>query len=296
MTMIVYLPQNFQISAISKFTSQIVGSNGRPLADIVTLDFSKLSFIDGGGYTVLSNSIEWLINENVEVRLRNFDNVKNLAIQYLDDCGFFKTYANRFLRHDAKVRDTTLPCSFVTHERSFGWVQNQLSPWLERIFDVDHAALGSVRTCVKEVLNNTADHSNVSTGFVHAQFYPNLHLVKITLSDFGDGIPRTITRTFGSMPDAQAIIHATKEGVTSKSRPNNMGAGLSYLVDTMIANRGITRFHSRYGNVTCLRDNQGRKRFHQRHGTGMYPGTLVELEFDTRLFIGDEVERGDLEW
>lgn len=149
---------------------------------------------------------------------------------------------------------------------------------------------------MKEVLNNTADHSNVSTGFVHAQHYPNLHLIKITLSDFGEGIPSTIKRIFGDMSDGQAIIHATKEGVTSKSRPNNMGAGLSYLVDTMVANRGVTRFHSRRGNVTCICDKNGDKKFLQRPGSGIYPGTLVELEFDTRLFVGDEIDRIDLEW
>lgn len=293
---LVHLPQNFQINAISKFTSQIVGLNGTPTHGEICFDFSKLNFIDGGGYTVLSNSIEWLISEGVVVKFRNFEKIEIPAIQYLDDCGFFKTYAKKSLRHNASVRETTLPCTYVLHQEGFGWVEHKLSPWLERLLNVPHAALGSVRTCVKEVLNNTADHSKVSTGFVHAQFYPHLHSIKITLSDFGEGIPATIKRTFGEMTDAQAIILATKEGITSKSRPNNMGAGLSYLVDTMVANRGITRFHSRSGNVTCLCDNQGRKKFEQRHGTGIYPGTLVEIEFDTRLFVGDDVERIDLEW
>lgn len=75
-----------------------------------------------------------------------------------------------------------------------------------------------------------------------------------------------------------------------------MGAGLSYLVDTMVANRGVTRFHSRRGNVTCICDKNGDKKFLQRPGSGIYPGTLVELEFDTRLFVGDEIDRIDLEW
>lgn len=99
------------------------------------------------------------------------------------------------------------------------------------------------------------------------------------------------------MNDGEAIIHATKEGVTAKSQPNNMGAGLSYLVDTVLGNRGIVRFHSLSGNLTCETDNRGKRRLRTRNGCGHYPGTLIELELDTRLFVGDEDDdRVDFEW
>lgn len=292
----VLLPANLQMNAISRFASDIVGADGNPLAEDFVLDFSRLNFIDGSGYTVLSNAIEWLLSRGASVSFRNFSTLKRPAIQYLDDCGFFARYVKYSLRAHARVRPTTLPCVFIKHQSGFSWVEHRLSPWLEATLDASHGQIGGVRTCVKEVLNNIADHSNVNTGFVHAQHYPNAHIVKITMSDFGDGIPNTIRSTYGAMEDIDAIVLATQDGVTAKSRPNNMGAGLSYLVDTILANQGVVRFHSLTGNLTCLCDNQGRRRLERRKGTGLYPGTLIELELDTRLFVGDDDEREDFEW
>ncbi len=293
----VLLPQSFMMNAISKFTSNIVMNNGRPVSNEIVLDFSKLNFIDGSGYTVLSNAVEWLISKNVKVIFINFDNKANLAIQYLDDCGFFKTYAGYPLRMDAKVRETTLPCRHIEHQHGFGWIEKSLSPWIEFYFDCTYAQVASIRTCVKEVLNNISDHASVNTGFVHAQYYPAMKTITITMSDFGTGIPNTIRKKFGPMNDGEAIIHATKDGVTAKSQPNNMGAGLSYLVDAVLGNHGIVRFHSLGGNLTCEKDNRGKRSLKTRSGCGHYPGTLIELEFDTRLFVGDEDDgRVDFEW
>lgn len=98
------------------------------------------------------------------------------------------------------------------------------------------------------------------------------------------------------MTDEDAIFHATRDGVTARSQKNNMGSGLSYLVDTILAKRGKVRIHSRNGNVTFMCDSKDRPIHIKRRSGGPYPGTLVEIELDTRLFIGDEDERGDFEW
>ena len=293
---IITLPYQFRITAVNKFTAQIFDHAGNLRGTKFTLDFGKLNFIDGSGYTVLSNSIAFLQYNGAEVILRNFKNLQSPAIQYLDDCGFFRRYLKYQLRQAARVRGTTLPCEPIAHERGFSWIENRLGPWLSYALDVPPPQLASVRTCVKEVWNNVADHSSVATGFAHAQHYPNMHELKITLSDFGQGIPATIKRAFGDMPDHEAISLATQEGVTSKSRKNNMGAGLAYLTDTIIAKRGRVRLHSLSGNVTCSCDHRGVRQLTKRRGAGFYPGTLVEIELDTRLFIGDDDERGDFEW
>ncbi|WP_395390914.1 hypothetical protein WBP07_10145 [Novosphingobium sp. BL-8A] len=294
--LVVNLPQNFQMNAVSKFTSQIVGFSGEPLDDVVVFDFEKLNFIDGNGYTVLSNSIGWLASKGVEVRFRRFNHPNNHAVQYLDDCGFFLKYAKCQVRSSAKVRDTTVPCIHIQQQQSFSWVERRLSPWLEWTLGVGYGQVASIRTCVKEVLNNIADHSKVSTGFVHAQHYPNTKNIKIITSDFGEGIPNTIRNRYGPMSDFEAILHATKNGVTAQSQPNNMGAGLSYLVDTVLANGGVVRLHSLTGNLTCRCDNRGRMQQHRGRGSGLYPGTLIEIELDTRLFVGDDDDRADFEW
>ncbi|ANY19220.1 hypothetical protein A6F68_00691 [Tsuneonella dongtanensis] len=295
--MVIDLPQNFQMNAINRFTTQVVRRDGKPSSGEMTFNFGKLGFIDGSGYTVLSNTIGWLLSYGVKVQFINYNRPENHAIQYLDDCGFFEKYINRKIRSAASRRGTTLPCTHVEQEYGFTWVEHQLSPWLCRTLWVRPSQISSIKACVKEVINNIADHSTVDTGFVHAQHYPNAHNLKITMSDFGAGIPSTIRARYGAMSDFEAIEEAVKDGVTAKSRPNNMGAGLSYLVDTVIANRGSVHIQSLSGNLACLCDTRGRLKQQRGRATGVYPGTLIEIGLDTRLFVGDDDdERIDFEW
>lgn len=285
------------MNAINRFMTQFVRRDGEPAAREIAFDFQKLNFIDGSGYTVLSNSIGWLDSKGVVVRIINYLKPQNLAIQYLDDCGFFEKYIKQKVRPGAGCRSTTLPCVHIQQEFSFEWVEKKLGPWLGYELGVRDGQISSIKTCVKEVLNNISDHSTVNTGYIHAQHYPNARNIKITMSDFGAGIPSTIRTRYGAMSDVEAIAEAVKDGVTAKSRPSNMGAGLCYLVDTVTANGGSVRFHSLTGNLDCICDNRGRLSQQRRQTTGIYPGTLIEIELDTRLFVGDDDdERANYEW
>jgi len=146
------------------------------------------------------------------------------------------------------------------------------------------------------LFHNINDHSTKDTGFVHAQLYPNVRSVRITVSDFGTGIPSTIRGKYGDMSDGNAILHACKEGTTAQSRPNNMGAGLNYMIDRVTASHGQVRILSLQGVVNCFRDRGEQVTRRPMTGNGTYPGTLVEIELDTRLFVGDEEERVEVEW
>lgn len=91
---------------------------------------------------------------------------------------------------------------------------------------------------------------------------------------------------------------AATEGVTSKSQPNNMGAGLNYLLDCVSGNGGEVTIHSQSGFLKCYEDRrngQVRKAFNR---SGRYPGTLVDVSLDTRLFQGDDPDETDgvIEW
>jgi len=290
------LPANFTASALYRFTRDIVGPNLSPSADAIDLDFSAANFIDGTGYTVLSNTVEWLLYHGVALRFLSFTNLTRPAIVYLDDCGFFARYAGEALRLGAACRPSTMPCTAVEHAHSFAWLENTFSPWLGSELKCTHGALGSIRTCVKELFHNINDHSAQSTGFVHCQHYPTKREIRITVSDFGRGIPTTIRERFGDMSDHMAILHASQEGVTAKTKPNNMGAGLNYLIDTVAANLGTVSIFSLSGSLYtfCGKGGEPERRAHS--GNGNYPGTLVDIALDTRLFVGDEEERVEVEW
>lgn len=291
----IQIPTVFNLEALDRFTRGIVGANGQPNDREFTFDFGKLNFIDGTGYTVLSNTLEWLISLGVLCKFSNFRKRERPGIAYLDDCGFFYDHTGNPLSPLASCRPTTLPCTAIEHAQAHGWLEYKFTPWLSNVLSVSHGGLASVRTCIKELFNNINDHSTLSTGFVHAQHYPATKQVKITVSDFGRGIPSTIRAQFGEMSDDAAILLATKEGVTAKSQPNNMGAGLAYLIDRITGSDGKVRIHSLSGNLYCFRDKDGQRKNPNR-GNGSYPGTLVDISLDTRLFVADEEERVDVEW
>jgi hypothetical protein len=292
---IVRLPSSFRLDAIDRFTRDVVDANHQPKSDKFMFDFKPLGFIDGSGYTVLSNTLDWLFTSGVEIGFINYENMKIDAIRYLDDCGFFTRYLNYPLSRHSQARSTTLPCLSIENAQAFSWIEHRFSPWIGHTLDKGYGALSSIRSCLKELFNNISDHSNRETGFVHVQHYPRVHAITITVSDFGIGIPETIRAKFGAMTDAKAICYAAEEGITSQSRPNNMGAGLNYLIDTTVANGGNVTIHSLAGSLNCYR-YKGQQVRRSSMGRGVYPGTLVEIQIDTRLFEGDEDERGEVEW
>lgn len=293
----VWIPSRFNIDAIDSFTRQFVKKDGGPSDDYLTFDFKGLNFIDGSGITVLRNSVTWLLKSDSKVEFVNYNNVTKDCIKYLDDCGFFEAYLGTKLRRDGRCRSTTLPCRFIERSRSFSFIDARLSPFLASALHVDERSLAGLRSCMKEIFNNIADHSTQTTGFVHVQHYPKMHKVKITVSDFGVGIPSTIRKTFGDMTDANAILLAAQEGVTSQSQPNNMGAGLNYLLDCVSANGGEVVIHSQSGFLRCFSDRSGQRRKGYNR-QGRYPGTLVDISIDSRLFRGDDYDddRSVIEW
>ncbi|WP_375428847.1 ATP-binding protein [uncultured Sphingomonas sp.] len=290
MTTTVNLPSNFNYGSMYAFTAAIVSANGVPRDREFTFDFGRLQFIDGSGLTVFCNTLEWLYSHDVKVTFQNHVDVSSDSIRYLDDCGFFERHLGRKLRTSASVRGTTLPFMRVAHADAHGWLEYDFTPWMSGVFGVPHGALASVRTCVKEVFNNIIDHSTQNIGFVHVQHYPKINRVRVTVSDFGKGIPSNIKTSFPALDDGAAILEATKPGFTTKSTPRNMGVGLDFLIESVTGNKGSVSIYSFKGAVTCHRNASGVMQRHSSLGNGSYPGTLVELSLPTDCFVGDDVE------
>ena len=162
-----------------------------PRDAVLHFDFKYLTFIDGSGLTAFCNVLGWLASHGVRVFFTNHTDVTNDAIVYLDNCGFFEQRLGAKLRSSAAPKGTTLPVKQVAHADGHGWLEFTFSPWMSNVLGVDGRALGSLKTCMKEVFNNILDHSMKDSGFVHVQHYPNRWQpdVRITVSDFGRGMP-----------------------------------------------------------------------------------------------------------
>jgi hypothetical protein len=293
---VVPLPSNFTYGAQQNFTAVVVGLNGYPTDKEFTFDFQRLTFIDGTGLTVFCNAVEWLLSLGVKVQFQNFNYPANDALAYLDDCGFFQRHLNRKLRPYASVRGTTLPFVKVAHADAHGWLEFNFTPWMSRLLGVEHGALASVRASVKEVFNNILDHSTQEIGFVHVQHYPRPSLVKVTISDFGKGIPANVRTKLSGIDDGTAILRATDAGFTTKSIDTNQGVGLAFLLECVTNNHGTVCISSFQGTLLASRDWQKRLRRHHAIGTGSYPGTLVELTLRTDRFVGDDPEEAEVKW
>lgn len=292
----VVLPPYFNEGGIAKFTRDVIGPDGFPRDSEILFDFSKLRFVDGVGLTVFCNTIDWLMHKRVKCVFHVGQKILNESMIYMDDCGFFEKYTNAPLRSDRAVRDTTLPIKKIDHAHSQAWMDFHFTPWMCIKLNVNKNRLSSLKTCINEIFNNIKDHSSFNEGFIHVQHYPRINRIDISISDIGVGIPSNIKRKYGEMPDKDAILKASQEGVTSKSHPNNMGIGLDYLSVTVASNGGRVSIHSGYGLYICRPDRNGLDR-ESFQLAARYPGTLVDIQLPIDRFIGDEEgEEEEFEW
>lgn len=292
----VTIPGRFTLQALYPFARTVVKPDGYPVDNQIMFDFSQLHFIDGSGLTVFCNTLEWLGSHGVACSFANHAVNKSDAISYLDDCGFFKTYLNAPLRPHCSVRGTTLPFTRVAHAEAHGWLESRFTPWMSYTLGTPAGSLASVRTCVKEIFNNILDHSTQQIGYAHVQHYPRMNLIKITVSDFGRGIPNSIREKYGPMNDAAAVLLASQDGVSSRSTPRNQGIGLDFLVDSVTGNHGWVSIHSFQGSLMCAEGVGGGAVRSPTLGRGSYPGTLVDIALRTDRFVGDEIVREDVAW
>jgi hypothetical protein len=96
--------------------------------------------------------------------------------------------------------------------------------------------------------------------------------------------------------DSAATIKAVEEGLTTKSNPANQGAGLAYLLKTIVqSNDGQVTFYS--GRSIVRFENEGEivKPTIVASG-GFCPGTTIDIKLRTDKIeiLPDQVE--DLQW
>jgi anti-sigma regulatory factor (Ser/Thr protein kinase) len=87
-----------------------------------------------------------------------------------------------------------MPLRKISCAESHGWLDQRAFPWLAAKLQVSTASIAEFKTCVREIFTNIQDHSTEDIGCIHIQFYPNEHRIRISVSDFGIGIPDEIRK------------------------------------------------------------------------------------------------------
>lgn len=264
-----------------RLIDQVIGEDSQPIDDQFIFDFNNLRFIEPVGYTVLSNLIEWLVKRGVSVKFRRPENINRDAIRFLDDSLFFERYIGKKYNESAAPRSTTIPLKQVAYHTYHQWLENHFLVWLSYVLNLSMASLVNIKVCFQEIFNNINDHAHENIGCVFAQHYPQKEIVRVAISDFGVGIPYNIQKHHPSLTDGKALEKATVRGFTTRSNPQNAGAGLDTLISNVVKNnQGGVYIHSNHGILMCnYRDFD--VRMTSKETESFYPGTLFEIVFRT---------------
>jgi len=109
---------------------------------------------------------------------------------------------------------------------------------VRRHVGIDQDTVDYLRICVNEVLQNVEDHASSPIGAVMcARFLTAKKQVRVAIVDRGIGIAASLGNRYSDIrDDCEALRRVVKGGTTARSRPNNMGVGISNLCDIVLRN------------------------------------------------------------
>lgn len=130
---------------------------------------------------------------------------------------------------------------------------------------------------------------------INGKAYAEKGEVQLAAIDFGSGIPRvieTIGRPAKCEGDGDLIAYACEKGVTSKCVPQNQGAGLDSLIQTVRSSGGGLLMLSNNGLLyTTEREKQVRNlKSPKKYGAQVLNGTLTIINL--RIRSDDRVRQG----
>ena len=138
--------------------------------------------------------------------------------------------------------------------------------------------MSSLEWSINEVIDNIRNHAGSDIhGVVVAQYYPSENKLHVFVGDLGRGIKKSLSSVYSAESDCDAIITATKKGVT-RDNTIGQGNGLAGTKDILGLNNGVLTIYSSKGKVIFLpNDSVSEKQFNNK-----VCGTIVEMVFDTK--------------
>lgn len=144
-----------------------------------------------------------------------------------------------------------------------------------------------LRTCYSEIVQNIEDHAQSPIGgVICARYFEGRREIRVAVADRGVGIGEHLRGALSApgcaiRDDVHALELVLRGNVTSKSRPNNMGQGISNLATIARGNDGKLIIFS--GQAHAEVDSQTTRAWHAPDRS--FPGTLILLSL--RVFEGD---------
>lgn len=260
----------------------------------IVFDFNQVLFAEPSGVVQLHNLTRYLRRRDCPVVLRNYEHDRP-ALRFLDDIGFFFDHNGHRVRPFARQRATTCRLQEVHQTESIGWITGTFIPWFSHCAGRPPGALAGLRNCLVELFNNIRDHSSVEVGSIFAQWYPRKQSLKLSIGDFGRGIPANVVDHGNEYTPVESIIRAFTEGF-STGTPRNRGVGLEVLRSTITTGfGGRFKVYSGGGVAYCSPDGNLQPTDEWLGNSG-YSGTLFDIDVPTHQIDEFEPELEDDIW
>lgn len=251
-------------------------------SDII-FDFSKCYFLRPNAVAFLGGLIRLAQNRSRNITIKKDTVHKNIKMN-LQQNGFM--YA--FCEDKEPWQGNSIPYREDPKQDKDGLVCYLAEQWLGR----DWVHMGQnlrnvIVGTVWEIYANAFEHGHTEIGvFSCGQHYPNLNQLKLTVVDFGVGIPYNVRQFQNNHTLAadKALEWAFQAGTSTRRGAVAGGVGLDYLKRFVKINRGKVEFFSHDGYV-AIDENQ---EIYQNRQT-FFQGTLVNitLQCDEALYILD---------
>ncbi len=172
----------------------------------------------------------------------------------------------------SKAKSTSVPLR-VNKTYAGDFSQYLEKAWLEGRIYPQH--IEQILPCVLEVYQNVFDHARSPIGVsVCGQHYPNNETLKITLVDFGVGIPATVRELLQnpSLAPEDALRWAFESGNTTKREGLARGLGLKLLKGFIQRNHGVLEVYTDGALMRMDKTNEQFSPYAQAFG-----GTIVQI-------------------
>lgn len=206
------------------------------------------------------------------------------TLQYLIDQGFFTEF--QFIGSNSKLSQAKRSTSVMLRRMHdfVGSYPIEVADWLSRNSSVSQEAVRNmVGITLPELMNNVFDHSESPIGCcVCAQAYLKEGKLILSVTDLGIGFLASLFPRYQQLrSDEDAIALAVQEGVSSKKRQNNRGAGLHILSDWLKQQHGELEIISMDGR--WRQSSQGKVQHETLRFS--FPGTSITMRVPTAVLL-----------
>jgi len=241
-------------------------------------DLTSTEFITPMGIILLAGTISECLQSGMRVGYRSPKKIGTR--KFLAGIGFNDFFNLQDLNHKIESPNVQL--------RRLDSIDYLLTDQIIYVFgnsiNMTDGVKGSLKLALNELMSNAFDHSESKRGcYVCAQSYPQAKSIRLCIADFGIGILRALRKSpsFGYLQaDADGIILAVQEGVTSREGMGYAGYGLSHINRFEKVNQGRLCIISGNGKVVWDYKNQKYRPLRQ---TMHFPfdGTIINLEINS---------------